>query len=65
MDISHVSAAEAGPEALYAITFTLLSGELIATLSKQLKSQFVIHIFGILLDTQTHYSRVILPLQTV
>jgi len=26
VDISHVSAAESGPEALYAITFTLLSG---------------------------------------
>ena len=26
VDISHISKAEAGPEALYAITFTLLSG---------------------------------------
>ena len=27
VDISHISKAESGPEALYAITFTLLSGE--------------------------------------
>ena len=27
VDINHVSTAESGPEALYAITFTLLSGE--------------------------------------
>ena len=26
VDINHVSTAESGPEALYAITFTLLSG---------------------------------------
>lgn len=28
VDISHISKTESGPEALYAITFTLLSGEL-------------------------------------
>ena len=28
VDISHISKAEAGPEALYAITFTLLSGNI-------------------------------------
>ena len=28
VDISHISKAESGPEALYAITFTLLSGEI-------------------------------------
>ena len=27
VDISHISKAESGPEALYAITFTLLSGK--------------------------------------
>lgn len=27
VDISHVSTAESGPDALYAITFTLLSGK--------------------------------------
>ncbi len=27
VDLNHVSTAESGPEALYAITFTLLSGE--------------------------------------
>lgn len=27
VDISHVSTADSGPEALYAITFLLLSGE--------------------------------------
>ena len=29
VDISHISKTESGPEALYAITFTLLSGETI------------------------------------
>ena len=28
VDISHISKAESGPEALYAITFTLLSGRI-------------------------------------
>ena len=32
VDISHISKAESGPEALYAITFTLLSGKSYSTL---------------------------------
>jgi hypothetical protein len=34
VDISHISKAEAGPEALYAITFTLLSGKSFFLVSK-------------------------------
>jgi hypothetical protein len=33
VDISHISKAESGPEALYAITFTLLSGNSIKLLN--------------------------------
>ena len=34
VDISHISKAESGPEALYAITFTLLSGRVYFCMSQ-------------------------------
>ena len=42
VDISHISKAESGPEALYAITFTLLSGKLM--------TQFISVIYFVVTD---------------
>ena len=41
VDISHISKAESGPEALYAITFTLLSGEAHEPIRHLLSSYFL------------------------